>query len=872
MVRTHWRSFQKAETAMSSTVLEARAVITADDKTAAAFAAVEARIKAVSAQAKAMAHILHNVSTMTGAGAGVSGKAPVVPPIARDFQHLSAAVSNLTAAMNRAAGLVGPAVRNTAHPGARGAHPGVLGAPADMSGGRVAAGIMGAYAAHKTADFARTSLHTYREFDKERRYGRAVMGISDEEQEPLVKQAIHGGATSKFNDIQWLEGQRELAARGLNVDQVRALAEVSATIGAAMDKSLPESVKALEGAMFGFGKDTSTYEKAVENARRTADLQVKASKISGMSYDDLIGAYKYAATPFRMAGLSEEKMLAFAGVGKKSNMGGDEMGTAGRALVANMLSPTAGARTAMMAAGIDYSKYQHAGEKPMDAATFSKSIAQTYGVELTKDVQAGLQKIFNDKATVADAAKFAPAVTRLLKDALEGDDAKSLKSIAGQARRYRDASISGVDTNKLFNDLMAAMAKNPNLANAVFGPKQGARIKAAIGDPETFLHKLEELEKHSGGFAKDVADQRGAGFDGAMSRLEGAVKNLESRLGAAFDKDGKGGALTEWTDRAAAFVQKLAEADPKLQRLGVAAGAAAAAFAGFKGAEALLGGFGLKGSATALVGSAEALTAAAARLGGVPGARPGGVGTPGATGEGGKPGGFGGLGWRGLGMGLTLGSAVWNMPTNAEEWNKQQDENQKTSDKLDNWSRENLPWWLGPDAHKIAKEKLGGAFSSGSWSGGRHTFAPAGSSRDFTLGAGGGFAPQGTLVPQGGFGFGTVSNFDPDRARQAAAGMAAAPMPHHPPGGALPTFAAAPGGLPSLDSLASHLSGLKATVEGPVPVNVTGSADVTSKVTVEVLPSQLLLATVKAAEAAKTQIPLRSNSGASTPDAGGRKP
>lgn len=35
------------------------------------------------------------------------------------------------------------------------------------------------------------------------------MGITDEEQKPLVDQAIHGGATSKYNDIQWLHGQRD---------------------------------------------------------------------------------------------------------------------------------------------------------------------------------------------------------------------------------------------------------------------------------------------------------------------------------------------------------------------------------------------------------------------------------------------------------------------------------------------------------------------------------------------------------------------------------------------------------------------------------------------------------------------------------------
>jgi hypothetical protein len=83
-----------------------------------------------------------------------------------------------------------------------------------------AAAYAGHLAAHRIGHGVRETLHTYREFDKERRFGRAVMGISDEQQAPLVAQAVHMGATTKYNDIQVLEAQRELAARGLKRDQV----------------------------------------------------------------------------------------------------------------------------------------------------------------------------------------------------------------------------------------------------------------------------------------------------------------------------------------------------------------------------------------------------------------------------------------------------------------------------------------------------------------------------------------------------------------------------------------------------------------------------------------------------------------------------
>jgi hypothetical protein len=231
---------------VAHTVLEARAVISAEDRTAAAFAAIEGRINRLSQAAREVGKVSNSVARAT---AGIGTQASAIATASRNVgRHIGAGMA-----------LAAPIID------------------------------------HQVARFVERSLKIYREFDKERRYAKAVMGLTDEQQEPLVRQAIHGGANSKFNDIQWLEGQRELAARGLNVDQVMALTEIASKLGQAMDKSLPDSVKALEGAMFGFGKDISTYDRAVANARRTADLQVKASKISGMNYDDLVQAYKYGA-------------------------------------------------------------------------------------------------------------------------------------------------------------------------------------------------------------------------------------------------------------------------------------------------------------------------------------------------------------------------------------------------------------------------------------------------------------------------------------------------------------------------------------------------------------------------------------------------
>ncbi|WP_438278075.1 phage tail tape measure protein [Nitrobacter sp.] len=481
------------------------------------------------------------------------------------------------------------------------------------------AGAAGIMAGHELKRGTREVLSTYREFDKERRFGKAVMGISNDAQAPLVAQAIHLGATTKFNDIQVLESQRELAARGLKRDQVMGLIAPAASLGMALDQQLPEAVRGMEAAIFGFKKDMTSLAAATASARQTADYQVKAAKISGMTPEDLRQLYKFGATPARMVGLSEASLLGFGGILKKANIGGDEAGVAFRALVSTLQSPTAGAKTALLANGLNFRNYQRTKDH-LEVDPFVADVAARYGVNLNNKTRAGLAGIFADKDMIADPAKFAPAVTALLRGTLGGRDAKSLKSIAGAANRYRDSSVNSIDANAFLRDLLTVLPGNLPLANKLFGSKQGGRIATALADGATLRHIIGEIENGSEGYADKIAQERMAGFDGAVSRFEGAVKNLETAVGRSFDNDGKGGMLTGAADWVARAIQRAAEANPKLiAGSAVAAGvggAAATLYGGYALVRSLAGGFGLSASAVALDGAAAALTAAAGVMGG----------------------------------------------------------------------------------------------------------------------------------------------------------------------------------------------------------------------------------------------------------------
>lgn len=503
--------------------------------------------------------------------------------------------------------------------------------------------MAGLAAAHKATRFGHNAFDTYLEFDKERRYGGAVMGLTYEQQKPLVKQALHGGATTRFNDIQWLEGQRDLANRGLKQDQILGVMPAGANLGAALDLTLPESVKLMENAIFGFKKDISTTDAAVKAANRTADLQVKASKISGMTPDDIAALYRFGANSAQMNNMSEESLLGFGGILKKAGIGGDQGGVAYRAMMAAMVSPTNKARTAMMANGLDFKNYQKTPDK-MEVDPFVSDIARKYGVVLDAKTRGGLGKIFSNKELIGDPSKFTPAVMSYLGDHLEGRDAKNLKQIAGHANAYRDASMKGIDTNAFQMDLMTKMAGNPAFANAIFGSKQGGRIATALGNPEIFAKMMNELMHHSEGYSKDIADQRNQGAYGQYTILQGAIKNLMTNIGMSFDGDGEGGGLSALLKTSNKVVTSLAEMDHRLLRVATVAGAVGTAFVGFKSVAnigKLLGGGALTTSALALDGSAAALTEAAVALGagGRAGAAANAAGAAGGAGKIGRAGG-----------------------------------------------------------------------------------------------------------------------------------------------------------------------------------------------------------------------------------------
>jgi hypothetical protein len=506
---------------------------------------------------------------------------------------------------------------------------------------QTAGNAAGAYASYKTAAGVRKTAHTYREFDKESRATKAFGNFNEAEMKAIIDMAIHKSAGTRFNDIQWLEGAKEFGARGVKAPAIQGILPEAANLGQAMDVTLPESVKLMEGALFSFKRDISTMEKARAEARRSADMQVAAAKASGMNSDDIKQLYKYGAVGSSMSKIHEAALLAFGGLGKKVNIGGDEMGVAFREMASKLFTPTRKGREAMAAYGIDYSKYQTMPDK-LDTGNFEKMIAQQYGVKLDAKSHGKVDQIFADKSITADATKFAVEIGKALEGQLGIKNAQDRNRVVGSAERFRQNSARDIDSTKLMMDIMESIkGGNLKLANEIFGSKQGTRIAAALGDPKLWADMVAKIKGAVDGQAEKIGVDRMAGFDGAVHRFNNSIKNLETAFGRAVDNDGKGGAVTGVVNSVAGMIQSFAELSKESHlaagALAVAGGAATAVSSTFGLINKLFGDNGpalaLTGSAVALGNSAAALNLAAARLGAAGGMPdvPGGKGKPGAT-------------------------------------------------------------------------------------------------------------------------------------------------------------------------------------------------------------------------------------------------
>ncbi|MGR7997185.1 phage tail tape measure protein [Xanthobacter sp. ZOL 2024] len=527
------------------------------------------------------------------------------------FESIAGKIRKLEQATRSASGGAGKALGQVAGPLAK----------IDHAVHKISGAVGASYAVHRTARAVENVAELYKTYDDLVRYQRAILGITEEQQKSLIKQAT-SGEIKGFNDIEILHAQTDLAQRGLPADAIAAITDASAKFALALGTDLPTAAKTLEGILFSTGKDLKDTSAAVEAANKAASYATKLAKISGLNEEDVRQFFKYGGAPGSVAGFSDETLGAMAAILRKSNIRGDESGVAVRAFAGKLVSPTKKGIEALGALGLNYGDYTKM-PGALSAENLSGSVARNLGKKLSADQIAALKTRLEDPEVVGDQGAFTDAVVDIVGQSfakakngeLKAVDSKAIAKVAGG---FYKLAVESVDVEKLLRDILAA---NPTLAqaNALFTDRQGARFSIlAKGGLPLFNDYVQKLLTAGGDFHSKIAEERTAGFSGAMQQAEAAVLNFTTAVGRAWDPQ-----MTAAVSTFGGALQHLSELDPTILKIGTAATAAVAGLVAFeiaaKAGAAAMGLVRLASLGAAGAGAAAGVGAAAAGAGAVAG-------------------------------------------------------------------------------------------------------------------------------------------------------------------------------------------------------------------------------------------------------------
>ncbi|MCJ2032624.1 phage tail tape measure protein [Methylobacterium sp. J-068] len=443
-------------------------------------------------------------------------------------------------------------------------------------------GIGGLALGHKVDEGTKDVLHTYKEFDDLRRYQAAVADLTPDESQSRVNQALHLGGTTRFNDLQALHAQLDLAQRGVKKEFVEPFVGEVVNYAQAMNTELGTAAKTLEGIVFSTNQGVEDPATAVKVMRRQVDLAVKMSKIGGLDNEDVAQAFKFGGASGSGAGLSNETMGTVFALLRRSGYTGSEAGVAQRALAGKLVSPTMKGLDALDAMGVKWENFSKI--KRGAAPDLADNMMQRhFGKGLVGGQRDKMKDIFEDEDVMGDRQKFVEAAVDAVSGSFVQTKGKNKgklsvvdrKALSKQFGNLHKNLIESIDSEGL---LAAIINADPTLAqaNAWGTDKHGGKIIALARKAKEFREYQEQLRHTPEGFAKDIGDKRNAGYAGAATRLAGSKKNFASRVGQSLDDNGQGGFLTNITDAAAGATQALAE----LPNSVIAVGASAAWLAG----------------------------------------------------------------------------------------------------------------------------------------------------------------------------------------------------------------------------------------------------------------------------------------------------
>jgi TP901 family phage tail tape measure protein len=465
-------------------VIETKAVIGAEDKTAQTFAAVSQKLKAMEGIAKRAGQTAGSVGVSVGSSMG--------------------GISTRVHAATRSINAMGLAIAGLATIGVE-----------------------------KLAKLAESVIDVGAEFDKLSRRQQAVLNISPEQQKPLIAQAYALGGTTPFKLPQVSEAQTELGKLATPLEAIKPITEAAAAYGQAQGIDIAEAARLLHASMFAEGafKTKRSPEEIKKEALHTADVLTRASQISGMGAPEMEAFLKGHAA--EAAGVSLPFLLAQGATLHQAGI--PEPGQAALRFAAMLSKPTPDALAAMDAAGVHFKDYAKVGA--MRAGDLSSEFERINGRKLSASGLRNVQNVLSNKAIAGDEEKLSKALTGILQEAPKKAGGKSpdAAAIAKVIKKFWESSLASVDVEGLERALIAK-GLSGSQAEAIFGKRSGLMFPLlSRGAKEMAGFEKSIRETPPGLAAREAATQMG-GLAGAKTRFEGGWQNVLTKLAEDTDK------------------------------------------------------------------------------------------------------------------------------------------------------------------------------------------------------------------------------------------------------------------------------------------------------------------------------------------------
>lgn len=173
----------------------------------------------------------------------------------------------------------------------------------------------------------------------------AVSGTTGAELDQLRQQAMQLGADTKYSAQEAAEGMGNLAAAGLNTNQIMAAMPGVLDLAAAGELEVARAAEVTTDTLsqFGLGAD---------QAGKVADVFAKGAAASSISVAQMAESMKYAGPIAKSAGMSIEETATAVALLGNAGIKGEQAGTSLRGMISSLVSPSKAAAEALDSLGV----------------------------------------------------------------------------------------------------------------------------------------------------------------------------------------------------------------------------------------------------------------------------------------------------------------------------------------------------------------------------------------------------------------------------------------------------------------------------------------------------------------------------------------